>query len=127
MTFRNTSMIGAGLIAAACLVPLAASATSPASSTPGDGPAQIMRVQQDLNANGFNVPVNGVMGAQTSAALRMYQQQHGLPATGQPDTRTFTSLEGIAPPTEERANITIQEPGMAPPAAQVIPGAPPPG
>jgi len=122
MTFRNTSMIGAGLIAAACLLPLAPAAaqTSPASPVERDGPAQIMRVQQDLNANGFNVPVNGVMGAQTSAALRMYQQQHGLPATGQPDTRTFTSLEGIAPPTEEQVGVRVQVPGMAP-------GAPPPG
>jgi peptidoglycan hydrolase-like protein with peptidoglycan-binding domain len=130
MTLSKHSMLGAGLIAAACLLPLTAAAaqTGPASTTERDGPAHIMRFQQDLNANGFSVPVNGVLGSETVAALRKYQRDHGLPVTGRTDVETFTSLEGVAPPTQERANITIQAPpGMAPPAVQIVPGAPPPG
>ena len=125
MTVRNTSMAGVGLIAAACLLSLAQAAaqTSPASPIPGDGPAQVMRVQQDLNDNGFSLPVNGVMGPQTVAALRTYQQQHGLPPTGRIDAQTFTSLEGIAPPTEEEAgSVQPVVPGMAQPSAQAAPG-----
>ncbi len=123
MTFRITSMAGVGLIAAACLLPLAQATaqTSSDSSDPGEGRAQIMRVQQDLNDNGFNVPVNGVMGSQTVAALRAYQQQHGLPPTGQIDGQTFTELEGIAAPTEGQGSVQLVVPGMAPPLAQAAP------
>jgi peptidoglycan hydrolase-like protein with peptidoglycan-binding domain len=120
MTYRHTALAGFGLIAAACLLPLAAAAaqTGPASTTERDGAAHVMRFQQDLNANGYNVPVNGIMGAETVAALRKYQQEHGLPPTGAIDVQTFTELEGVAPPTEERAGA---QPGMA------APGSPPPG
>ncbi len=114
MTIRYTSIAGAGLIAAACLLQLAPAAAQ-ASPEAGRGPAHVMRVQQDLRDHGYTVPVDGVMGAQTVAALRKFQQEHGLPPTGQIDAQTFTSLEGVAPPTEERA----------PPGVVVI--APPPG
>jgi hypothetical protein len=103
MTFRNTSIAGVGLIAAVCLLPLAPAAAQAAPEA-GRGPAHVMRVQQDLNNNGFKVPVNGVMGAETVAALRQYQRQHGLPASGQIDMQTFTELEGVAPPTVEQGS-----------------------
>ena len=102
MRLRSILILDIGLITAACLVPSAPVIAQRigAGPDPGEGRAQIMRVQQDLNDNGFKVPVTGVMGAQTVAALRAYQQKHGLPPTGQIDMRTFTSLEGVAPPTE---------------------------
>ena len=105
MTFLSTSMAGIGLIAAACLLPLAPANAQTGSTVPeaGRGPAQIMRVQQDLNNHGASVPVDGVMGASTVAALRRYQQENGLPPTGQIDAQTFTSLEGVAAPDEEPA------------------------
>jgi len=112
MTIRNTSMVGVGLIAAACLFSLAAAAAQTAYDAPeaGRGPAHVMRVQQDLNDNGFRVPVNGVMGAETVAALRQFQQQHGLPASGQIDMQTFTQLEGVAPPTMEQGSVRLVSP-----------------
>jgi len=109
MTYRHTSLAGLGLIAAACLLPLAAAAAQTGYTAPeaGRGPAHIMRVQQDLNNSGFRVPVNGVMGAETVSALREYQRQHGLPATGQIDAQTFTELEGVAAPTVEQGNPSV--------------------
>ena len=122
MRLRTILMLDVGLIAAACLVPLAPVIAQGAGTAPeaGRGPAHVMRVQQDLNDHGFHVPVNGVMGAETVAALRRYQQQNGLPATGQIDGQTFTSLEGIAPPTVERAT------GLAPVVVPYAPAPPPP-
>jgi peptidoglycan hydrolase-like protein with peptidoglycan-binding domain len=108
-------MFDVGLIAAACMIPLApviAQGIGAAPDEAGRGPAHDRRVQQDLVEHGFNVPVNGVMNAQTSAALRQYQQKNGLPPTGQINEETFTSLEGLAPPG---------------PAMMLAPGAPPPG
>src|SRR5208282_89114 len=128
MRLRSILMFDVGLIAAACLLPLAPATAQTSSDTrdPGEGRAQIMRVQQDLKDSGFNVPEDGVMGSQTVAALRAYQQQHGLPPTGRIDGQTFTSLEGIAAPTEEEGSVPLVVPGMPPPAVPVVPGAPPP-
>jgi peptidoglycan hydrolase-like protein with peptidoglycan-binding domain len=121
MSLRNILIFDLGLVVAACLVPLtpviAQGMTT--ETIPGEGRAQITRIQQDLNDNGFSVTVTGSMDAQTSAALRRFQQQHGLPPTGQPDTQTFTELEGVAEPVLGQA-----APVMAVPAA---PPAPPPG
>jgi peptidoglycan hydrolase-like protein with peptidoglycan-binding domain len=129
MRLRNILMLDVGLIAAACLIPLAPVIAQGAGTgpTPSEARDQIMRVQQDLNDNGFSVPMNGAMGPQTVAALRKYQQEHGLPPTGRIDGQTFTSLEGIAPPTEEEGSVQLVVPGRPPPAVLVVPGAPPPG
>jgi peptidoglycan hydrolase-like protein with peptidoglycan-binding domain len=118
-------MFDVGLIAAACLVPLAPVIAQGigAGPTPAEARAQIMRVQQDLNDHGFTVPVDGAMGANTVAALRSYQQLNGLPATGRIDGPTFTELEGIASPRggPPAAPVIVQ-----PSSVQAVPGAPPP-
>lgn len=99
-----------------------ASPNDSAENTAGRGPAQIMRVQQDLDADGASLAVDGVMGPGTVAALRNYQQQHGLPPTGQIDGQTFTSLESTAARNEEASAGAT--PGMARPAPQTTLGAP---
>jgi peptidoglycan hydrolase-like protein with peptidoglycan-binding domain len=48
---------------------------------------QVMAVQQALS-----VKDDGVWGPETQAALRKYQQQSGLPATGQLDQQTRAKL-----------------------------------
>jgi peptidoglycan hydrolase-like protein with peptidoglycan-binding domain len=52
----------------------------------------IRQVQQALKQKGHDVEADGVMGPNTQAALRQYQQQQGMDATGQLDQRTLTSL-----------------------------------
>ena len=65
-----------------------------ASKAPAAAPAdpQVAQLQRALDANGANVRVDGVMGPDTQAALRDYQQQHGLQPTGMLDAQTRTSL-----------------------------------
>jgi peptidoglycan hydrolase-like protein with peptidoglycan-binding domain len=53
---------------------------------------QVAQLQRSLDANGANLRVDGVMGPDTAAALRDYQQQHGLQPTGQLDAQTRQSL-----------------------------------
>jgi cytochrome c peroxidase/peptidoglycan hydrolase-like protein with peptidoglycan-binding domain len=56
-------------------------------------PAQIQQAQARLKAVGLDPgPIDGVMGSQTEAALRAYQQQRGLPVSGQLDAATFQAL-----------------------------------
>ena len=55
--------------------------------------ADVERVQKALKDMGHDPgPVDGVMGAQTSAALKAYQQKHGLNVTGQLDAETSAKL-----------------------------------
>lgn len=68
---------------------------------------QIRQVQETLSDKGYEVgPVDGIMGPQTSGALREFQQDEGLAATGQPDQQTLEALGvqeefGISPAFDE--------------------------
>lgn len=54
----------------------------------------IRKAQEVLARKGFDVgPIDGVMGARTSAALRSFQQQSGLPPSGQLDAETRRALD----------------------------------
>jgi peptidoglycan hydrolase-like protein with peptidoglycan-binding domain len=53
----------------------------------------VQRAQQALKQAGHDPgPVDGVMGAQTSAALKAYQKEQGLSVTGQFDAETAAKL-----------------------------------
>ena len=55
--------------------------------------ALVMRIQEHLaRATGSEIDVDGIFGSQTEQALRQFQQQHGLKATGQPDQATIEKL-----------------------------------
>ena len=56
------------------------------------GDQQVRAVQQALNSSGASLHVDGVLGPQTRKALRSYQEQNGLPATGQVDQPTKQKL-----------------------------------
>jgi peptidoglycan hydrolase-like protein with peptidoglycan-binding domain len=57
------------------------------------GGADVERAQQALKQMGHDPgPVDGVMGAQTSAAVRAYQKAQGLRVTGQLDAATTAKL-----------------------------------
>ena len=57
------------------------------------GGADVERAQQALKQMGHDPgPIDGVMGAQTAAALRAYQKTQGLRVTGQLDAATTAKL-----------------------------------
>jgi Putative peptidoglycan binding domain len=54
---------------------------------------QIQQAQARRKAVGLDPgTIDGMMGSETEAALRTYQQQRGLPVSGQLDTATFQAL-----------------------------------
>jgi peptidoglycan hydrolase-like protein with peptidoglycan-binding domain len=55
---------------------------------------QIQQVQERLQAEGVDPgPVDGVMNPRTEAALRQYQEKHGLPVSGAADEATLRRLQ----------------------------------
>jgi peptidoglycan hydrolase-like protein with peptidoglycan-binding domain len=76
--------------------PNASSTSSPAQ--PANGPVPLHRVavvQEALNSVGANLRIDGIWGPATEAALKHYQQQHGLQMTGELDQATRTQLDPI--------------------------------
>lgn len=62
----------------------------------------VKQVQQKLSQSGHQLQVDGIMGPKTQAALKDYQQQKGLKATGRLDQQTMASL-GV----EEGASASV--------------------
>jgi hypothetical protein len=57
------------------------------------GPEAIARLQQRLNDLGYDAgPADGVAGVRTRNAIRVYQEQQGLPIDGQPSPDLLTRL-----------------------------------
>lgn len=52
----------------------------------------VMQIQDALNQSGDQLAVDGIMGPRTEAALRKYQESHGLQPTGKPDPQTMQQL-----------------------------------
>jgi hypothetical protein len=53
----------------------------------------VRSVQEMLKRAGLNVgPIDGILGPRTAAALREFQQQHGLARSGKPDEATLKEL-----------------------------------
>ncbi len=58
----------------------------------------IRQVQKKLNEQGFSAgPVDGKWGPKTQSALKNFQQQKGIQATGQLDQKTLAELDVEAP------------------------------
>jgi peptidoglycan hydrolase-like protein with peptidoglycan-binding domain len=65
-----------------------------ASTQQSQSPEVVKQVQQKLSENGQDVgQPDGQMGPKTQAALKEFQQQKGLQATGQIDQQTLAALE----------------------------------
>jgi len=66
------------------------------SSNSGMSQQDVKALQEALRGQGENVKSDGVWGPGTQSALKHYQQQNGLPATGQLDqaTRAKLNLQG---------------------------------
>jgi peptidoglycan hydrolase-like protein with peptidoglycan-binding domain len=66
---------------------------SSSTAAPGSNRAQIEQVQRDLASRGlYHGAIDGMSGPETMAALRQFQQQQGLPASGQLDDSTRQAL-----------------------------------
>jgi peptidoglycan hydrolase-like protein with peptidoglycan-binding domain len=52
----------------------------------------IKQAQEKLSAAGHEVQADGIMGPKTQAALKEFQQQKGLQASGQLDQQTLSAL-----------------------------------
>jgi peptidoglycan hydrolase-like protein with peptidoglycan-binding domain len=62
----------------------------------------LKRLQERLETEGvYAGPVDGELNAQTEAALRQYQQQHGLPVSGTVDEATLQQLQLRLPTTPD--------------------------
>jgi len=79
------------------------------------GDWRIGQAQERLKDLGFHLgPIDGVLGPRTTAALRQYQAQQGLPVTAVLDDATRTSL--LSPEFSQRAVAEAQTPQLkAPP------------
>lgn len=67
--------------------------TAPAAGThAGMRMDRMKKLQTALNANGASLTVDGKMGPKTMAALKTFQQAHGLKVTGHPDKETLAAL-----------------------------------
>src|SRR5688500_18012184 len=79
------------VIVAAGMLALALTATDASAQAAAD----VERMQKALKQQGHDPgPVDGVMGAQTSAALKAYQKKQGLRVSGQLDAETAAKLGG---------------------------------
>ncbi len=57
---------------------------------------RVVRIQAGLKAFGNNdIKLDGVVGAQTKAAIREFQSLFGLPVTGEPDEVVYTKMREI--------------------------------
>ena len=80
-----------------------ASEAQRARSTTNGANADIKKAQQALKQNGHDPGlIDGVMGPQTTAALRAYQKDQGLSPTGRLDDDTQAKLEPRSKSTPDR-------------------------
>jgi peptidoglycan hydrolase-like protein with peptidoglycan-binding domain len=72
------------------------SGMSQPNSASGMSQQEVKALQQALKGQGENVTTDGVWGPDTQSALKHYQEQNGLPVTGQLDqaTRSKLNLQG---------------------------------
>jgi peptidoglycan hydrolase-like protein with peptidoglycan-binding domain len=116
----------ASIVAAAILVgfaPPAYTQQQPQSQQPQDSSQQesvpvlvrkitVIEIQRKLNDEGFNVgQADGDWGPQTESALKNYQQQHGMSATGQLDPATLEAMEIVLIPVPAMGGTTPQAGG----------------
>jgi len=81
----------------------------------------VREVQGRLRAIGLNPgPIDGTAGPQTAAAVKQFQQAHGLPATGVADKEVLARLR------QEPAAPQQQAQAPRPPPRTYAAAAPPP-
>lgn len=64
-----------------------------------EDPQTVRRAQQALAQRGHAIEVDGVLGAQTRMALRLFQEKNGMAAAGRIDQQTLRALGHASPIT----------------------------
>jgi peptidoglycan DL-endopeptidase CwlO len=110
---KITALITAGLLvvatSASALAASTTAATTPTTTAAApmaqSGPApkavhhasmsreRVEKIQAALNNNGESLAVDGVWGSKTRAAVKDFQQKHGLKPTGHVDSATLDQLK----------------------------------
>ncbi|MFN3251055.1 peptidoglycan-binding domain-containing protein [Roseibium album] len=68
-----------------------------ASDVDVDADPQLMRIQKALSDLGYGpLKADGVMGSNTTAAIKRFELDRGLPLTGEPGSKTIENLEMIS-------------------------------
>jgi peptidoglycan hydrolase-like protein with peptidoglycan-binding domain len=73
---------------------------------PGQGRPMITLIQEKLTGLGYPVPVTGTMNYRTVAAIRLYQQNTGMPVTGRADQALANELN-FGQRVPNRATATV--------------------
>lgn len=85
--------------------------TDPVAQETSFSPSTVRALQNSLNKQGIAVAIDGVLGDATRAAIRIYQGQHHLPVTGEPDKGTLDKLGVLALSSVPSDRRTEQTPG----------------
>jgi len=96
LTHSSTSHTTAPAASTSTSAPATAPSANPAQpSTPAVVPsASVKKLQQELGQlNYYEGPVDGIMGAQTTAAIKDLQRQANLPQTGTMNSATQAALD----------------------------------
>lgn len=70
----------------------------------------VRRAQEELGRKGYSVPVTGVMESRTEQALRSFQSDSGIQATGSLDKATLNALQVATGSNDNRAPASVAEP-----------------
>jgi peptidoglycan hydrolase-like protein with peptidoglycan-binding domain len=96
---------------------------------PGIDPALVVLIQDRLDRAGYDPgPVDGRFGGRTQSALREFEQDAGLPVTGQPNRTALAALDRLLASRSASAPPPAAKPQLAalPPAQTQAPAPTPP-
>ncbi|HEY6336414.1 MAG TPA: peptidoglycan-binding domain-containing protein [Alphaproteobacteria bacterium] len=94
-TIRIAALATALAFGAVAVLPVTTSPAAAASRRVAHPSSDTVKsAQEALNKNGANLAVDGKMGPKTRAAVKSFQQGHGLKVTGHLDKATLTALKG---------------------------------
>ncbi|MGD1877287.1 MAG: AsmA family protein [Kiloniellaceae bacterium] len=88
---KNTPEVAEVVEAAQAGTPAPEASEAPDTAAPA-APVDVRRLQTALNAEGFDLAVDGIMGPNTERALRRYQQRESLEPSGRPTRITLEHL-----------------------------------
>ncbi|MEW5726634.1 MAG: peptidoglycan-binding domain-containing protein, partial [Pseudomonadota bacterium] len=63
--------------------------------------SMVRQIQQQLQGQGFEVQTDGIFGPNTRQALRQFQQEQGMQATGRVDMNTLAALGVVEGGTQQ--------------------------